>query len=244
MKIGSLLLTSLTTMATADSTHTGAKQILMVVTSADRLADDNPTGLWLEEFVVPFLLFQRAGFAVSIASPKGGKVPVDARSREEGEHGSDWAKAGVQLEASMPLERVRAKNFDAIFLPGGHGTMIDFPNNPVLRRLLEEFAAANKVIAAVCHGPAGLVGVKTADGAPLVAGRTITAFTDAEEIAVQLDKTVPFLLETRLREEGAQFVAGEQWAAHTEVDGNLVTGQNPASSRGAAEAVIRLLVQE
>ena len=121
--------------------------------------------------------------------------------------------------------------------------MIDFPDNEVLKKLLHSFSVENKIIAAVCHGPAGLVGAKKADGTPLVAGKTVTAFTDAEEIEINLDKVVPFLLETRLREEGAKFVVGEKWAAHVQVDGKLVTGQNPASSEEAAKAVIRLLQQ-
>lgn len=220
----------------------GGKRVLMVVTSADRMTDGKPTGLWLEEFAVPYLLFKEAGVEVIVASPKGGKAPVDERSLNEGAHVFAWAKAIVELDATTKLDQMQAQGFDAIFLPGGHGTMFDFPNDPDLKRLLRRFAADEKVIAAVCHGPAGLVGAKKADGTPLVAGRTITAFTDAEEIAVDLDKAVPFMLETRLREEGAKFVAGEKWAAHVQVDGKLVTGQNPASSKGAAEAVIRLLL--
>jgi len=216
-------------------------QVLMVVTSADRMADGEPTGLWLEEFAVPYLLFQDAGFEVTVASPKGGKVPVDPRSLKEGERIFAWSKASVKLAETLPLDQMQAQNFKAVFLSGGHGTMFDFPQNAPLKKLLYNFSADNKVIAAVCHGPAGLVGAKKADGTPLVAGKTLTAFTDAEEIAVALDKAVPFMLETKLREEGAKFVVGEKWAAHTQVDGNLVTGQNPASSEGAAKAVIRLL---
>ncbi len=217
------------------------KQVLMVVTSAERMSNGKPTGLWLEEFAVPYLLFKEAGFEVTVASPKGGKAPVDERSLKEGGQVFEWANAIVALDATVRLDQVQAQGFDAIFLPGGHGTMFDFPDDPDLKRLLHRFAAEDKVIAAVCHGPAGLVGAKKADGTPLVAGKTITAFTDAEEIAVELDKAMPFMLETRLRKEGATFVVGEKWAAHTQVDGKLVTGQNPASSKGAAEAVIQLL---
>lgn len=221
--------------------QTKAKQVLMVATSVDRMTDGKPTGLWLEEFAVPYLLFKEAGFKVTVASPKGGKVPVDARSLKEGVHVFEWAKAIVELDATTKLDQVQAKGFDAIFLPGGHGTMFDFPNDPNLKRLLNRFATEDKVIAAVCHGPAGLVEAKKSDGTPLVAGKTITAFTDAEEIAVELDKVMPFMLETKLREEGSKFVVGEKWAAHVQIDGNLVTGQNPASSKGVAEAVIQLL---
>ncbi|QEM70203.1 type 1 glutamine amidotransferase domain-containing protein [Geobacter sp. FeAm09] len=217
------------------------KKVLMVVTSASRMNDGTPTGLWLEEYAVPYLLFAEAGFKVTVASPTGGKAPVDPRSLTDAARVSGWAKAAALLENTRPLDKVQASGFDAIFLPGGHGTMFDFPGNAHLKRLLNDFAAADKVIAAVCHGPSGFVGAKKADGTPLVAGKTITSFTDAEETAMHLVAAVPFLLETRLREEGAKFVVGEKWAAHVQVDGKLVTGQNPASSAAGAKAVIQLL---
>ncbi|MBU5612991.1 type 1 glutamine amidotransferase domain-containing protein [Geomonas sp. Red51] len=219
----------------------GVKKVLMVVTSSAQLPDGKPTGLWLEEFAVPFLMFKEAGYRVTVASPAGGKAPVDPRSLEDKKKVQRWSRVAAELDETMPLAEVVAERYDAVFLPGGHGTMFDFPGDATLKALLNKFAASDKVIAAVCHGPAGLVGVKKADGTPLVAGKTITAFTDAEEKAIQLDKVVPFLLESRLREEGAKFVVGQKWAAHTQVDGLLVTGQNPASSAGTAEAVIRML---
>jgi putative intracellular protease/amidase len=221
-----------------------SKQVLMVVTSADQMTDGKPTGLWLEEFAVPYLMFKEAGFNVTVASPKGGKAPVDARSLKEGTHVFEWARAIIELETTIKLDQVGTQGYDAIFLPGGHGTMFDFPNNPDLTRLLNGFVKEDKVIAAVCHGPAGLVGAKKVDGTPLVNGKTVTAFTDAEEVAVELDMVMPFMLETRLREQGAKFVEGKKWAANVQVDGKLITGQNPASSKAAAEAVIQLLAGE
>lgn len=217
------------------------KEILMVVTSADRIAEGKPTGLWLEEFAVPYLLFRQAGFSVTVASPKGGVAPIDPRSLADAAKHKEWETAASVLKETVPLARVTPEKYTAIILPGGHGTMFDFPGDRHLKELLRQFSASDKVIAAVCHGPAGLVGGTGADGKPLVAGKTITAFTDAEEKAINLDKEMPFLLETKLREEGATFVAGEKWAAHVQVDGKLVTGQNPASSEGVAKAVIRLL---
>ncbi len=230
------LIASATTALAGDN----SKKVLMVVTSAKSMGNGKPTGLWLEEFAVPFLLFKQAGMEITVASPEGGKIPLDPGSIKEKEN-LKWATAAQVLEDTVSLEEVTSTGFQAVFLPGGHGTMIDFPDNETLNKLLHSFSVENKIIAAVCHGPAGLVGVKKGDGTPLVSGKTITAFTDAEEIAINLDKIVPFLLETRLREEGAKFVVGEQWAAHVQVDGNLVTGQNPASSEKAAQEVIRLL---
>jgi putative intracellular protease/amidase len=236
----SLLLLLLAGIAPAQALA-AEKAILMVVTSADRMTSGKPTGLWLEEFAVPYQLFRAAGFNVTVASPKGGAAPVDARSLTDAAKVRQWENAAAVLKTTIPLAQVKAEPYAAIFLPGGHGTMFDLPGNRNLKELLQQFLAANKVVAAVCHGPSGFVGVAGKDGKPLVAGKTITAFTDDEERAVALDKEMPFLLESKLRGEGAKFVVGEKWKSHVEVDGKLVTGQNPASSAATAEAVINQL---
>jgi putative intracellular protease/amidase len=216
--------------------------ILIVVTSHDRIDADHLTGLWFEEFAVPYTKFRAAGYAVTVASPRGGDTPLDARSLEgyEPSATNEAAKAALRgtrkLDADMP-----AQAFAAIFFPGGHGTMFDLPDNPQVQRLVREFAEADKVIASVCHGPACLVGVMLRDGTAFVKGRKVTAFTDSEERAVQLDKAMPFLLESRLREQGAEFVPAADWADNIVIDGKLVTGQNPQSSGSAADAVIKLL---
>ncbi len=216
------------------------KKILMVTTSANALANGRETGVWLEEIAVPYLTLAKAGVAITVASPKGGAVPIDPHSLDEASV-AKWPDIIELLKDSAPLINVQADGFDAIFLPGGHGTMMDFATDSELKRLLTDFAKANKIIAAVCHGPAGLVGAKRPDGTPIVAGKTITAFTDAEEIAMQLEAAVPFMLETTLRSEGANFVVGPMWAPHVEADGNLITGQNPASSEAIAQAVLERL---
>ena len=216
------------------------KNILMVTTSANALPNGRKTGVWLEEIAVPYLILEKAGMTITIASPKGGAIPLDPHSLDEASV-AKWSGIVDLLKNSAPLNTVEAAGFDAIFLPGGHGTMMDFATDAELKRLLLEFAKDNKVIAAVCHGPAGLVGAKKPDGTPLVAGKTITAFTDEEETAVQLEKVVPFMLEATLRSEGANFVGGPMWAPHVEVDGNLITGQNPASSEAIAQKVLEHL---
>ena len=216
------------------------KNILMVTTSADSLPNGKKTGVWLEEIAVPYLTLAKAGLAITVASPKGGAVPLDPTSLDEASV-TKWPDIMELLKNSAPLKDIQAHGFDAIVLPGGHGTMMDFATDAELKRLLLDFAKTDKIIAAVCHGPAGLVGAKKPDGTPLVAGKTITAFTDEEEIAVQLEKIVPFMLEATLRSEGANFVGGPMWAPHVEVDGNLITGQNPASSEALANAVLERL---
>jgi putative intracellular protease/amidase len=214
-----------------------SRNVLIVVTSHDRIDENHRTGLWLEEFALPYEEFLKAGYSVTVASPKGGSAPLDPRSVE----GEQWASARAVLQNTLPLNQVSGEGYDAIFLPGGHGTMFDLPDNAGLQKLLQSFAEADKVVAAVCHGPAGLVNVRLSDGTPLVSGKTLTAFTDDEERAAQLDKQMPFLLESKLREQGAKFVVAPNFAAHVQRDGKLVTGQNPASSAGVARAVIEAL---
>ncbi len=218
------------------------KRILVVVTSHDRIDAGHPTGLWFEEFAAPYRLFREAGFQVTVASPRGGGTPIDPASLADDAGATQDPEAMAALENTLPLSpKVSAEAFDAIFFPGGHGTMFDLPDDPQVRRLVSEFAQADKVLASVCHGPACLVGALLRDGTALVKGRRVTAFTNDEERAVNLDSLMPFLLETRLRELGAQFVPAGQWADNVVVDGRMVTGQNPQSSASAARAVIRLL---
>lgn len=217
------------------------KSVLIVVTSHNEIAPDKPTGLWLEEFAVPWQLFKEAGCKVTVASPLGGSTPVDPRSLGDDAKVAAWREAESVLMETTGLDDLALHKFDAIFLPGGHGTMFDLPENPHLKAMLHAQFKAGRIVSAVCHGPAGLVDIQLSNGQALVSGRTLTAFTDAEEKAVGLDGDMPFLLESELREKGANFVVGEPWGSHVEVDGKLVTGQNPASSAATAEAVLQLL---
>ncbi|QBD81032.1 type 1 glutamine amidotransferase domain-containing protein [Ktedonosporobacter rubrisoli] len=221
----------------------GPKRILIVVTSHNRIDATRPTGLWFEEFATPYQQFVAQGFEINVASPRGGSVPIDPRSQPQPTEVAQKATAQAlqALEKTQALSEVKASDFDAIFLPGGHGTMFDLPQNSALQQLLSDFARADKVIAAVCHGPAGLVGARLDDGTPLVAGKTLTAFTNEEEQAAELDQVMPFLLESRLRELGGNFVVKSNWTDHVERDGKLITGQNPQSSQSVAQAVIKAL---
>ena len=218
--------------------------ILMIVTSAGMMPNGDATGLWLEEFAVPYNVLRDAGHAITVASPKGGDTPIDPRSSGDAEKHPEWQEAAQRLQQARPLEGLRADDFAAVFIPGGHGTMFDFPNNPVLGALLADFHAQDKTITSVCHGPAAFVGVTREDGQPLVAGYTLTAFSDTEEKLSGLADVVPFLLSTRLEELGATVENGMPMLSHVRQDRRLITGQNPRSSEKAAELLVKALEKD
>ncbi len=217
-----------------------SKKILMVVTNHEKINDDTPTGLWLSEFGEAYNEFKKQGYQVTVASPLGGQAPVDPGSVSEDEP-QEILNTKPQLENTVKTSEVTAKDFDAIFLPGGHGTMFDLPKDEKLQELLRDFYETDKPVAAVCHGPSGLVGATLSNGEPLVAGKRVNAFTDREEKDTTLDQYMPFLLETKIRELGATFVAAPNWSVHVEVDGNLITGQNPQSTVAVAQEFIKKL---
>ncbi len=217
--------------------------ILMIVTSAGTMPNGKPTGLWLEEFAVPYITLRDAGHALTVASPKGGDTPIDPRSSGDAGQHPEWQEAARLLQQAHPLEGLHADDYAAVFIPGGHGTMFDFPDNPQLGVLLSDFHAQDKPIASVCHGPAAFIGVTRTDGKPLVEGYTLTAFSNTEEKLSGLDDVVPFLLCTRLHELGAHVENSVPMLSHVRQDRQLITGQNPKSSQDAAELLVKSLEQ-
>lgn len=222
--------------------------ILVLLTSHDRLGDTGEkTGFWLEEFAAPYYVFKDAGAKVTLSSPKGGQAPIDPKSamaewQTEATHRlNDDREAMLALKATRRLSDVFADDYDALFVPGGHGPMWDYPDDHDLARLVAAFDQAGKPIGAVCHGPAALVSAHAGGGAPLLKGRRATGFTNTEEEAVGLTKVVPFLLEDRMRALGSAFLRGPDFAPYVVRDQNLVTGQNPASSAPAAEVILEAL---
>jgi putative intracellular protease/amidase len=219
--------------------------ILIVVTNHDRIADTGtPTGYYLSEVAHPWHVFTDAGYEVEFASPKGGFAPMDPKSFDLSDpiNKAFWhdLKAVQGLVHTQALPKLNPKAYAAIFFAGGHGTMWDFPKAKSVRKSIAKHYKNGGGIGAVCHGPAALVDVKI-DGKPLVQGKEVAAFTDEEEAAVQLTEAMPFLLESKLRELGANFVEAENFQPKVAVSERLVTGQNPASATGAAEAVLKLL---
>lgn len=225
-------------------------KILMVLTSHDQLGDTGrKTGFWLEEFAAPYFVFRDAGVELTLASPKGGQPPLDPKSdlpESQTPAMSRFKKDEAAQEAlahTARLADMKAENFDTVFYVGGHGPMWDLAESPVSIALLESFYNSGKSIALVCHSP-GVLRHVTYNGAPLVKGKRVTGFTNEEEADVQLTKVVPFLVEDELKRLGAIFEKVPNWQPFSITDGRLITGQNPASSTSAAQALLKLLAVE
>lgn len=223
-------------------------KILLVLTSHDQLGNTgHKTGFWLEEFASPYYVFKDAGAQITLASPKGGQPPIDPKSDAPDAQTAatrrfaEDAEAQQLLANSLPLAQVRAEDFDALFYPGGHGPLWDLAEDATSIALIERFIALGKPVGAVCHAPGVLRHVKAADGTPLVRGKRVTGFSNSEEEAVALTDVVPFLVEDMLKAHGGVYGRAADWHSHVEVDGLLVTGQNPASSDASAEALLTLV---
>jgi putative intracellular protease/amidase len=222
--------------------------ILMVLTSHDRLGDTGKkTGFWLEEFAAPYYVFKDAGANITLASPQGGQPPLDPKSDDPDAQTDatrrfkDDPAAQQALANTVRLSSVKAADFDTVFYPGGHGPLWDLANDADSIRLIETMYAAGKPVAAVCHAPGVLRDARAPDGTPLVKGRQVAGFTNSEEAAVGLTEVVPFLVEDMLGQQGAEYSRGADWQAHVVTDGQLITGQNPASSEPAAHALLEKL---
>jgi putative intracellular protease/amidase len=225
--------------------------VLMIVTSHDQLGNTGrPTGIWGEELSTPYYEFIDAGMDVVIASPKGGRPPFATGSVKEPLEANEGSMkrfltdpiAMSKFDQSFKAVDLKAADYDAIFLPGGHGTMWDTATDDATARLVGEIFSAGKPTAAVCHGPAGLVKAKRADGQSILAGRKVNGFTNEEETAAGLMDVVPFHLETVMRQLGGHFEHGPMWGAYAVRDGNLITGQNPASSALVAQHTVAALM--
>jgi putative intracellular protease/amidase len=223
-------------------------KVLMILTSHEKLGDTGKrTGFWLEEFAAPYYVLRDAGAEITLASPAGGQPPLDPKS-DAPDAQTDATKrfkkddaAQRALAHTTKLAEIDADGFDAIFYPGGHGPLWDLAENADSQRIIQTFLTGNRPLAAVCHAPAIFKHVKGPDEKSLVSGRRLTGFTNSEEEGVGLTKIVPFLVEDMLKANGALYEKGPDWGPYVVVDGKLVTGQNPASSEGAARELLKLL---
>lgn len=223
-------------------------RVLIVLTSHDQLGDTGEkTGFWLEEFAAPYYRLLDQGAELTLASPAGGRPPLDPKSNQPDAQtdatrrfDADTA-AQAALADTVRLSEVDGDAYDAVFYPGGHGPLWDLAVDEDSIALIGRFLQQGKPVAAVCHAPAVLVNVMSPNGDALVQGRKVTGFSNSEEAAVGLTEVVPFLLEDRLQALGAHYSAGDDWHPHAVVDGLLITGQNPASSEITADHLIAVL---
>lgn len=221
-------------------------RIAIVLTSHDQLGTTGKqTGYYLPEAAHAWAVFREAGYEVTFVSPRGGAAPLDPNGRDRGDTANaaflDDAIVQHGTQHTFRPDELRGSELAAIFFAGGHGTMWDFRGNAPLARLATDVAKAGGVVSAVCHGPAALVDLEL-DGKKLVADQPVAGFSNAEEEAVGLTKVVPFLLEDALKASGGIYSkAAENFGAHVAIGRNLVTGQNPASTKGVAEGVVKLL---
>jgi len=223
-------------------------KVLFITTSHDKLGDTSgKTGIWLEELAAPYYIFKDAGAQLTVASPNGGLIPMDPKSqsimvvtRNTRRFLKD-EEAMNFLSNSIPLAEIKSDDFDVVFITGGHGSMWDLSNNNVLKQLLEGFNHQHKPIASVCHGVVGLLTLQDERGELLVKGKQLTCFSNSEEESAGLTKVVPFLLESEFRSAGVSYSKGPDYVSHVMTDGNLITGQNAASSEEVAKKIVAVV---
>jgi putative intracellular protease/amidase len=220
-------------------------KILIVLTSHDQLGNTGrKTGFWLEEFAAPYYVFKDAGATITLASPRGGQPPLDPKSDEPEFQTAATARfkadaaSQAALAGTLKLSSIKADDYDAVFYPGGHGPLWDLAEDKNSIALIETMYAQGKLVSAVCHAPGVFRHAKSPDGSPLVQGKSVTGFSNSEETAVGLTDVVPFLVEDELRKKGGNYSKVADWESYSVRDGNLITGQNPASSEAVAKTVL------
>ncbi len=213
------------------------KKILMVVSNVSEINTETKTGVWFEEFAVPYLGFEHNDFEILVSSLKGGVAPVDADSYDCSSP-TEWDTTKIHLDNTVMLKDVKHEDYDAIVFPGGHAPMFDLAESDYLADIVSYFYKTGRLVAAICHGPAALINARKENGEPLVKGLRLTSFTNMEEHIVHKDELMPFMLQTKLVSLGARFVEEKPWSEHVEVDGNLITAQNQKSAYVFTDAII------
>ncbi|MDW6066131.1 type 1 glutamine amidotransferase domain-containing protein [Streptomyces sp. FXJ1.4098] len=223
----------------------GTRKILLALTSHQELGETGrTTGFYVGEAAHPWKVLSDAGYEVDLVSVSGGRPPMDGRDLSDPIQKAflEDPRIAEKLAATARPEDITPGDYDAIVYVGGHGTVWDFPDSAGLAGIGRDIYEAGGAVAAVCHGPAGLVNLKLSNGAYLVDGKNVAAFTNSEEAAVGLTDVVPFLLQSKLEERGAKHTGAPDFEPHVVVDGRLVTGQNPASATALGEALVKVLV--
>lgn len=206
------------------------------------------TGLWLSELTHIYHAAKEKGYDITIASPQGGNVPIDPESLQyftlDKVSATYWNDISFRelLNNSHHVSEVADERYDLVYLAGGHGTMYDFPDDVLMQSVIRKQYESGKMVGAICHGVGGLLNVKLSNGEYLIKGKTMTGFDWFEETLARRKKEVPFNLEAAIKERGADLKkAFIPMTSHVVVDGNLITGQNPFSSKEMAKVVIEQL---
>ncbi|MGV3547033.1 MAG: type 1 glutamine amidotransferase domain-containing protein [Pedobacter sp.] len=248
LNIGLTILFAITTFsdAKAQKTNNMKKKILFVVTSHDtKGSTGEKTGYYLGEVSHPWEVLVDAGYEIDFVSPKGGNPPVDGFDLTDPINKKFWEDKYYHQKISNSLKpnEVKPENYVAIFYAGGHGAMWDLPNNTALANIATKIYEQNGIVAAVCHGPAGLLNIKLSNSKYLIAGKKVNGFSNEEEELVKLTQIVPFLLENQMKDRGGIYEKSAPWQNHVTVDGKLITGQNPQSAKAVGEAIKKALAQ-
>ncbi|OJV52472.1 MAG: type 1 glutamine amidotransferase domain-containing protein [Bacteroidetes bacterium 43-16] len=226
-------------------------KILIIVTNINAYSSGKETGLWLSELTHLYHAAIKKGYEITIASPNGGIVPIDPESLKwfvldkiSKQYWNDTSFREL-LKTSKSLSELSHEDFDMVYLAGGHGTMYDFPNDTTMQSVIQNQYESDKLVAAICHGVGGLLNVKLSNGEYLIKGKTITGFNWFEESLARRRKEVPFNLEAGLKERGADYrKAFIPMTSKVVVDGNLITGQNPFSSKEMTKVVMQELEKQ
>lgn len=231
---------------TWSSLAVAADKILIVSTSYSKLGNTGEkTGLWLSEASHPYTILTDAGYEVDIASVKGGRIPIDPNSTKEHDDINqsflNEPNSANKLSNSLALKDVSGKDYIGVIFSGGHGSVWDFYPNTDIARIGTQMQKNNGVIAAVCHGVSALLSIKDLENNSIIKGKEIAGFSNSEERAIKLEKTVPFMLQDALEKQGAKYESGENFTAFVKVDGNIITGQNPQSSSLLAKEILKKL---
>ncbi|MEK2690678.1 type 1 glutamine amidotransferase domain-containing protein [Bdellovibrio sp. GT3] len=220
------------------------KKVLFVATNTVHLGETgHRTGAFLSELTHPYEEITAAGYEIDLASPLGGEIPLDGIKMDDPMN-AVWMNDEDFLEkiqSSLNLSKLKSEDYCALYVSGGHGAMFDLPDSSELQRLVSEIYENDGVIAAVCHGTAGLVNCRNSQGEFLLRDHEVTGFSNAEEEMVGMDNVVPFLLQSKIESLGATYTSGPKFSAHVVKSGRLVTGQNPASAMGVGQSVVEML---
>jgi putative intracellular protease/amidase len=229
-------------------------KVLFILTASEEWAlKDGSThagGVWSPEFVYPHQAFEEAGYDITVATLGGVPAPVDEASlgltlQENDQSSVDFQREYLErdeiksvLENPARLEDLDPSDYDIVFVPGGFGVFEDVADNPVVGKVMSAMYAQDRVVATICSGASALLGARNDDGSWPFVGKRITGFPTSEQVDLGVADGAPWLLQSRLSDAGADYVDGKKHKDHVEVDGNLVTGQNGASAKQTAAAVV------